>query len=89
MPIFLNRNSEILQSEERYFLARIRTKGPSTGDSFKLFPVRAWNYVLVERGHATAVGIRHVVASGGPVTVRVRTQSRAREPWICIAVGEG
>ena len=49
------------------------TKGKGTGESLKQFPIRSDDYILVDRGYATALGIQHVEASGGYVTVRVNT----------------
>ena len=55
------------------------TKGRGTGESFKQFPIRAGDYVLADRGYSTPVGVQHVVAAGGHVTVRVNTGSLALE----------
>ena len=49
------------------------TKGKGTGESLKQFPIRSDDYILVDRGYATALGIQHVETSGGYVTVRVNT----------------
>ena len=51
------------------------TQGQGTGESFTQFPIRPGDYVLGDRGYSTAVGIQHVVAGGGYVTVRVNTGS--------------
>jgi len=48
-------------------------KGKGTGESLKQFPIRSDDYILVDRGYATTLGIQHVEASGGYVTVRVNT----------------
>jgi hypothetical protein len=55
------------------------TEGRGTGESFKQFPIRAGDYVLADRGYSTPVGIQHVAAAGGHVTVRVNTGSLALE----------
>ena len=49
------------------------TKGQGTGESFKHFPIRAGDYILADRGYATAFGIQHVARAGGYLTVRVNT----------------
>ena len=51
------------------------TQGRGTGESLKQFPIRAGDYVLADRGYSTAVGLQHVAATGGYVTVRVNTGS--------------
>jgi len=50
-------------------------EGGGGGDSLRHFPVIASDHVLADRGCSTAAGLRHVVASGGHVTVRVDTGS--------------
>ena len=49
------------------------TEGAGSGESFKQFPIRAGDYILADRGYATAPGVAYVAASGGYVTVRVNT----------------
>ena len=46
---------------------------PGTRESFRQFPIQARDDSLVYRGYSTAVGIRHVAAAEGHVTVRVDT----------------
>ena len=65
-------------------------KGTGTGESLKQFPIREGDYVLAGRGHSTAVGLQHVAAAGGYVTVRVNTGSLCfdeshGEPWDLLA----
>ncbi len=55
------------------FFKLTSTKGPGTAESLKQFPVRAGDYILAERGYATAYGIQHVARAGGYLTVRVNT----------------
>ena len=55
------------------FFKLTATEGPGTGESFRQFPIRAGDYILADRGYSTAVGIGHVAAAGGHVTVRVNT----------------
>ena len=62
------------------FFAVTPARGAGNGEHFTRFPVRAGEYILADRGYATASGLRHVSAAGGWVTVRV---TRARRP--CIA----
>lgn len=57
------------------FFKLTATKGRGTGESFTHFPIRPGDYVLGDRGYSTAVGIQHVAAGGGYVTVRVNTRS--------------
>jgi hypothetical protein len=57
------------------FFKLTATEGRGTGESFKQFPIRPGDYVLADRGYSTAVGIQHVAAGGGYVTVRVNTGS--------------
>ena len=52
------------------------TGGPGAGESFRQFPIRAGDSILADRGYSTAVGIGHVAAAGGHVTVRVSTGAR-------------
>ena len=49
------------------------TKGPGAGESFKHFPIQANDYILADRGYSTVLGLQHIQASGGYVTVRVNT----------------
>ena len=51
------------------FFKLTATEGPGTGESLRQFPIRAGDYVLADRGSSTAVGIGHVVAAGGHVTI--------------------
>ena len=55
------------------FFKLTATQGRGTGESFKQFPIQSGDYVLADRGYSTAVGIQHVAAGGGYVTVRVNT----------------
>ncbi len=55
------------------FFRLTATKGTGTGESFMQFPIQAGDYLLADRGYSTAPGLRHVVQSGGLVTVRVNT----------------
>ena len=55
------------------FFKLTATQGRGTGESFKQFPIRPGDYVLADRGYSTAVGIQHVAAGEGYVTVRVNT----------------
>ena len=55
------------------FFKLTATEGRGTGESFKQFPIRPGDYVLADRGYSTAVGIQHVAAGEGYVTVRVNT----------------
>ena len=48
-------------------------RGVGNGERFTRFPVGAGDYILADRGYATAPGLRHVSAAGGWVTVRVNT----------------
>lgn len=57
------------------FFKLTATKGGGTGESFTQFPIRPDDYVLADRGYSTGVGIQHVAAAGGYVTVRVNTGS--------------
>ena len=57
------------------FFKLTATEGCGSGESFKQFPIRPGDYVLADRGYSTAVGIQHVVAGGGYVTVRLNTGS--------------
>ena len=57
------------------FFKLTATQGRGTGESFKQFPIRPGEYVLADRGYSTAVGIQHVAAGGGYVTVRVNTET--------------
>ena len=49
------------------------TEGAGAGESFRQFPVAEGDYLLADRGHATASGLRPVVQAGGRLTVRVNT----------------
>lgn len=49
------------------------TEGRGTGESFAQFPIAAGDYVMGDRGYATATGLRHVAANDAYVTVRVNT----------------
>ena len=49
------------------------TEGPGAGESFRQSPIQAGDCILADRGYSTAVGIGHVAAEGGHVTVRVNT----------------
>ncbi len=55
------------------FFRLTATQGAGTGESFRQFPVADGDYLLADRGHATASGLRHVVQASGRVTVRVNT----------------
>ena len=57
------------------FFKLTAAKGAGSGESFTQFPIRPGDCVLADRGYSTAVGIQHVVAAGGHVTVRVNTGS--------------
>ena len=61
------------------FFKLTATEGVGTGESFTQFPTRAGDYVLADWGYSTALGIQHVVAAGGQVTVRVNTGSLVLE----------
>ena len=65
------------------FFKLTATEGPSTGESFRRFPVRAGDYVLADSGYSTASGLQHVLAGGGHATVRVNANS------LVLASGEG
>ena len=76
------------------FFQLTAAKGASSGESFTQFPICPGDYVLADRGYSTAVGIRHVVAAGGHVTVRVNTgslvlQSATGQPFDLLASVEG
>ena len=57
------------------FFKLTANEGRGSGESFTQFPIRAGDYVLADWGYSTAVGLQHVVAGGGHVTVRVNTGS--------------
>ena len=57
------------------FFRLTETEGVGTGESFVQFPIAAGDYLLADRGYATARGLRHVGQAGGLVTVRVNTGS--------------
>jgi hypothetical protein len=57
------------------FFKLTETEGQGTGESFTHFPIHEGDYILADRGYSTAVGIHHVVLTGGYVTVRVNTGS--------------
>ena len=57
------------------FFKLTATEGSGTGESFTQFPIRPGDYVLAGLGYSTGVGIRHVAAAGGYVTVRANTGS--------------
>ena len=61
------------------FFRLTETAGMGTGESFVQFPIQAGDYLLADRGYSTARGLRHVVQSGGRVTVRVNTGSLVLE----------
>ena len=61
------------------FFKLTATEGSGTGESFTQFPIRPGDYVLAGRGYSTGVGIRHVAAAGGYVTVRANTGSLVLE----------
>ena len=61
------------------FFRLTETAGRGTGESFVQFPIQAGDYLLADRGYSTARGLRHVVQSGGRVTVRVNTGSLVLE----------
>ena len=76
------------------FFKLTATKGVGSGESFTQFPIRPGDYVLADRGYSTAVGIQHVVAAGGHVTVRVNTgslvlRSATGQPFDLLASVEG
>lgn len=49
------------------------TQGQGTGESFTHFPIGVGDHIFADRGYSTAVGIHHVDAAGGHVSVRVNT----------------
>ena len=53
------------------------TEGPGRGESWRQFPIREGDYLLADRGYATASGIGYVAQGGGRVTVRVNTGTLA------------
>ena len=55
------------------FFKLTETEGQGTGESFTHFPIRESDFILADRGYSTAIGIHHVVSTGGYVTVRVNT----------------
>ncbi len=55
------------------YFQRTATEGPGTGEALRQFPIGEGDYVLADRGYATAAGIGYVAAEGGRVTVRVNT----------------
>lgn len=61
------------------FFRLTETAGRGTGESFVQFPIQTGDYLLADRGYSTARGLRHVVQSGGRVTVRVNTGSLVLE----------
>ena len=61
------------------FFQLTATEGRGSGESLTQFPIRPGDYVLADRGYSTAVGIQHVAAAGGHVTVRVNTGSLVLE----------
>ena len=68
-------------------------QGRGTGESLKHFPIRVGDSVLADRGYSTAVGLQHVAAAGGYVTVRVNTGSlplatSAGQTWDLLAAVE-
>ena len=52
------------------FFKLTATEEPGAGESFRQSPIRAGDRILTDRGCSTAVGIGHVAAAGGHVTVR-------------------
>ncbi len=72
------------------FFRLTATEGAGTGESFRQFPVTEGEYLLAERGYATASGLRYVGQAGGWVTVRVNPgalvlESTAGEPFDLLA----
>ena len=55
------------------FFRLTATEGAGTGESLTQFPIHAGDYLLADRGYATAVGLGHVAAAGGHVIARVNT----------------
>ena len=76
------------------FFKLTETEGQGTGESFTHFPIREGDFILADRGYSTAVGIHHVVSTGGYVTVRVNTgslplQTPRGEPFDLLAAVTG
>ena len=57
------------------FFKLTETEGQGTGESFTHFPIREGDFILADRGYSTAIGICHVVSTGGYVTMRVNTRA--------------
>lgn len=55
------------------FFKLTETEGVGTGESLSQFPIEAGDYVIADRGYSTIMGIHHVHAAKGFVTVRVNT----------------
>ena len=51
------------------------SKGPGTGETFMHYPVQSGDYIMGDRGYATAKGITYVAAHNAYVLVRVNTGS--------------